>query len=238
MEKRTRKKHTTEEQDNPFRQEAPAPKQSADKPAPAAAAYVPPQPPVQQAGGHTVVLAAGNGGTARTTLMEAGSSGGVGELYLVQKATNQYIHVTHTNFHIGRAEDVVDYTVHTQNCYLGNDHAYILIENGNYYIVDNNTQNHTYLNEQRLEPSSRRSSMRAIPSVWQISCSAWWQGLDMALQLVHITDKGATRPSNQDSFCARISNFGRETIAMLAVCDGVGGLQSGELASTGAVRCF
>ena len=60
----------------------------------------------------------------------------------------------------------------------------------------------------------------------------------MALQLVHITDKGATRPSNQDSFCARISNFGRETIAMLAVCDGVGGLQSGELASTGAVRCF
>ena len=151
--KKDKKKHTTEEQDNPFRQEAPAPKQSADKPAPAAAAYVPPQPPVQQAGGHTVVLAAGNGGTARTTLMEAGSSGGVGELYLVQKATNQYIHVTHTNFHIGRAEDVVDYTVHTQNCYLGNDHAYILIENGNYYIVDNNTQNHTYLNEQRLEPS-------------------------------------------------------------------------------------
>ena len=125
--KKDKKKHTTEEQDNPFRQEAPAPKQSADKPAPAAAAYVPPQPPVQQAGGHTVVLAAGNGGTARTTLMEAGSSGGVGELYLVQKATNQYIHVTHTNFHIGRAEDVVDYTVHTQNCYLGNDHAYWLI---------------------------------------------------------------------------------------------------------------
>lgn len=60
----------------------------------------------------------------------------------------------------------------------------------------------------------------------------------MALQLVHITDKGTVRPSNQDSFCARISNFGSETIAMLAVCDGIGGLQSGELASTGAVRCF
>lgn len=151
--KKDKKKHSAEEQDNPFRQEAPAPEQSADKPTPAAADYVLPQPPVQQAGGHTVVLAAGNGGTARTTLMGAGSSGEAGELYLVQKATNQYIHVTHTNFHIGRAEDVVDYTVHTQNCYLGNDHAYILIENGSYYIVDNNTQNHTYLNEQRLEPS-------------------------------------------------------------------------------------
>lgn len=151
--KKDKKKHSAEEQDNPFRQEAPAPEQPADKPTPAAADHVLPQPPVQQAGGHTVVLAAGNGGTARTTLMGAGSSGEAGELYLVQKATNQYIHVTHTNFHIGRAEDVVDYTVHTQNCYLGNDHAYILIENGSYYIVDNNTQNHTYLNEQRLEPS-------------------------------------------------------------------------------------
>ena len=151
--KKDKKKHSAEEQDNPFRQEAPAPEQPADKPTPVAADHVLPRPPVQQAGGHTVVLAAGNGGTARTTLMGAGSSGEAGELYLVQKATNQYIHVTHTNFHIGRAEDVVDYTVHTQNCYLGNDHAYILIENGSYYIVDNNTQNHTYLNEQRLEPS-------------------------------------------------------------------------------------
>lgn len=60
----------------------------------------------------------------------------------------------------------------------------------------------------------------------------------MALQLVHITDKGAMRTSNQDSFCARISNFGKQTVAMLAVCDGMGGLQFGELASTGAVRCF
>lgn len=60
----------------------------------------------------------------------------------------------------------------------------------------------------------------------------------MALQLVHITDKGSERPSNQDSFCARISSFGSETVALMAVCDGVGGLQAGELASTGAVRCF
>ena len=60
----------------------------------------------------------------------------------------------------------------------------------------------------------------------------------MALQLVHITDKGAVRTSNQDSFCARIANFGKQTVAMLAVCDGMGGLQFGELASTGAVRCF
>ena len=69
-------------------------------------------------------------------------------------------------------------------------------------------------------------------------CSVWSRVPDMTLQLAHMTDKGVMRTSNQDSFCARISNFGDRTVAMLAVCDGVGGLQSGELASTGAVRCF
>lgn len=155
--KKDKKKSVAKEQDNPFQQEKPAltPAQSAYKAA-SAPAYVPPQQPVQQprqGGGHTVIFAADDGGAVRTTIMGSGASGETRELYLVQKATNQYIHVTHTNFHIGRAENIVDYTVHTQNCYLGNDHAYILIENGCYYIVDNNTQNHTYLNEKRLEPS-------------------------------------------------------------------------------------
>ena len=50
-------------------------------------------------------------------------------------------------------KNIVDFTVQTRNHYLGNDHAYILLDGGNYYIVDNNTQNHTYLNERRLEPS-------------------------------------------------------------------------------------
>lgn len=147
--KKDKKKHVEEEQENPFRQEAPVPEPSVYKPVSAAPAYVPPQ----SSGGCTVVLSSGQSdGNVRTTIMGAGA-GASRELYLVQKDTNQYIHVTHTNFHIGRAEDVVDFTVRTKNCYLGNDHAYILLKDGNYYIVDNNTQNSTYLNEQRLEPS-------------------------------------------------------------------------------------
>lgn len=147
--KKDKKKHAEEEQENPFQQEAPVPEPSVYKSVSAAPAYVPPQ----SSGGRTVVLSSGQSdGNVRTTIMGAGS-GASRELYLVQKDTNQYIHVTHTNFHIGRAEDVVDFTVRTKNCYLGNDHAYILLKDGNYYIVDNNTQNSTYLNEQRLEPS-------------------------------------------------------------------------------------
>lgn len=148
--KKDKKKETPAEQESPFQQKEPEVPQVCLYPVQQPAA----QPaPVQTAGGRTVLLSGGaNDGMAKTTLMSNGAAGG-GELYLVQKDTNQYIHVTHTNFHIGRAVDIVDYTVQTRNHYLGNDHAYILLENGNYYIVDNNTQNHTYLNEQCLDPS-------------------------------------------------------------------------------------
>lgn len=149
--KKDKKKESQTEQESPFQQQAPEQpheavfrqkQQPVSEPAPAPAA-----------GGRTVLLSNGvDGGMAKTTVMGCGGAGS-GELYLVQKDTNQYIHVTHTNFHIGRAENIVDFTVQTRNHYLGNDHAYILLDGGNYYIVDNNTQNHTYLNEQRLEPS-------------------------------------------------------------------------------------
>lgn len=155
--KKDKKKVSQPEQENPFQQEVPV-QQSEPTPVqrPAGWGITPPKkevPAPQPSGGRTVVLSdSQSDGNVRTTLMGAGV-GASHELYLVQKDTNQYIHVTHTNFHIGRAADVVDFTVRTQNCYLGNDHAYILLKDGNYYIVDNNTQNHTYLNEQRLEPS-------------------------------------------------------------------------------------
>lgn len=149
--KKNKKKQGGEEQENPFRQQAisPAPEQPRSENVP------PPEQPRQSSSGYTVVSPAPKSAPVPTSVFGYGSHGEGGRLYLVQKTTNQYIHVTHTNFHIGRAEDIVDYTVHTQNCYLGNDHAYILIEDGRYYIVDNNTKNHTYLNERQLEPSQK-----------------------------------------------------------------------------------
>ncbi|MGN0706801.1 MAG: PP2C family protein-serine/threonine phosphatase [Faecalibacterium sp.] len=58
----------------------------------------------------------------------------------------------------------------------------------------------------------------------------------MALQLIHFTDKGETRSSNQDSYCARIANLGEKTVSFLAVCDGMGGLQAGEVASSAVIK--
>lgn len=157
--KKDRKKTGSEEQENPFQQkesEPPTAQRVEPKlmqiPSPAITPVQTSDFPKSEAGRTVLLSGSENGGTAKTMVMGS-STTGTGELYLVQKDTNQYIHVTHTNFHIGRAENIVDYTVQTRNNYLGNDHAYILLDNGNYYIVDNNTQNHTYLNERRLEPS-------------------------------------------------------------------------------------
>ena len=111
----------------------------AQRPAPVSAPMQAPAAPKVEAGRTVLLSGSENGGTTKTMVMGSGTTG-AGELYLVQKD-------------IGRAENIVDYTVQTRNHYQGNDHAYILLDGGNYYIVDNNTQNHTYLNERRLEPS-------------------------------------------------------------------------------------
>ena len=50
------------------------------------------------------------------------------------------------------------------------------------------------------------------------------------------TDIGPRKKSNQDSCCIRIAESPYGDVAILAVCDGVGGLSSGELASTTVVH--
>ena len=52
------------------------------------------------------------------------------------------------------------------------------------------------------------------------------------------SDKGDTRSSNQDSCCALVANTRRGEVALVVVCDGVGGLERGEVASAMVVRAF
>lgn len=54
-----------------------------------------------------------------------------------------------------------------------------------------------------------------------------------------VTDIGITKNANQDSACIKIaesSKFGQ--MAMIALCDGMGGLEKGELASATVIRFF
>ena len=50
------------------------------------------------------------------------------------------------------------------------------------------------------------------------------------------SDVGTTKPSNQDSYCIKIADTDMGQVALIAVADGMGGLQKGELASSTVIK--
>ena len=52
------------------------------------------------------------------------------------------------------------------------------------------------------------------------------------------TDIGITKQINQDSFCLKIAKTPKSNIAFSVLCDGMGGLKKGELASSSVVNTF
>lgn len=53
----------------------------------------------------------------------------------------------------------------------------------------------------------------------------------MSFQLVHFSSCGSVRATNQDAYCVRISMTSSGFVAMGLVCDGMGGMNCGEIAS-------
>ncbi len=51
------------------------------------------------------------------------------------------------------------------------------------------------------------------------------------IQTVEMTDIGNGRPSNQDAYLMKKKKYGRKQCLLAAVCDGMGGLRRGEIAS-------
>lgn len=58
----------------------------------------------------------------------------------------------------------------------------------------------------------------------------------MGFELVHFSDCGAFRSCNQDAYCVRITAAECGTVAFAAVCDGMGGLKCGEIASAAVIH--
>ncbi len=52
------------------------------------------------------------------------------------------------------------------------------------------------------------------------------------------TDIGTTKQVNQDAFCLKTARFKKDNIAFAVLCDGMGGLKKGELASALVVNAF
>lgn len=72
---------------------------------------------------------------------------------LVRHKNNERIKITSSTFRLGRDRDFNDYTI-TDNKYIGHSHCHIVAKNGEYFIVDDNTKNHTFVDGKEIPPST------------------------------------------------------------------------------------
>jgi hypothetical protein len=70
--------------------------------------------------------------------------------YLVRVNTNERVMITKAVFKIGKANRGVDYKV-DDNGAISRQHAIIVQKDGAYYIKDNKSTNHTYVDDKRVE---------------------------------------------------------------------------------------
>ena len=86
---------------------------------------------------------------AATTVHSTKPISGYGVPKLIRKVTGEEIPITKQVFCIGKADQGVDYKI-LGNKSVSRRHAYITNINGVYYLRDNNSTNHTYLNGEML----------------------------------------------------------------------------------------
>ena len=71
--------------------------------------------------------------------------------FLRRVKTGEQIHINKPIFRLGRERSYVDYYI-SDNTTVSRSHAQIQWKNGHYVILDTNSVNHTYVNDQRLQP--------------------------------------------------------------------------------------
>lgn len=124
-----------------------------------------PIPPVSQpsagAGadfGNTVILGGGEDedGGATVIMGGGGNAGGVQPQihpHLIRRRNNERIPISQDVFRLGRNQDFNDYVV-LGNEFVGNTHCHILIRGEEYFIVDDNSKNHTFVNGVMVMPGT------------------------------------------------------------------------------------
>lgn len=110
------------------------------------------QQPVAQYGnqisfGETTVL---SGTIGETTVLGAAPEATKVEPYLVRVKNNEKIPLNKPVFRIGKERSYVDYFI-GDNTAISRSHANILNRNGEYFVVDTNSTNHTYVNGSMIQ---------------------------------------------------------------------------------------
>lgn len=75
------------------------------------------------------------------------------DIILLQNSSGTHVHITKPVFKLGRDGHQVDYMI--KNPVVGRLHATLYIEDGALYIVDEESKNGTYIDEQRLESGEK-----------------------------------------------------------------------------------
>lgn len=113
------------------------------------------QPDVRQAHsvsaenfGDTVLMGAADYGEDTVVISEV-QAAAVIKPYLFRISNNEKIFLEKPVFHIGKERSYVDYCI-SGNATISRSHADIIMKDGQCYIVDNNSTNHTYVNGERI----------------------------------------------------------------------------------------
>lgn len=107
--------------------------------------YVPAQVPQGQTAnfGETTVL--GGGAVGETTVLGASAAPVKNDPHLIRSKNNEKIPLNKPVFRIGKERSYVDYFI-SDNTAISRGHANIVNHNGEFFVVDTNSTNHTYVN--------------------------------------------------------------------------------------------
>ncbi len=113
-------------------------------PQPSAPVYQPPvpQPSTPISFGETTVLSAGIG---ETTVLGTVTATVQNDPHLIRVKNNEKIPLNKPVFRIGKERSFVDYFI-GDNTAISRSHANIVSRDGEYFVVDTNSTNHTYVN--------------------------------------------------------------------------------------------
>lgn len=135
---------------SPAAQQSPADSARMQQPTNSQPTYVPQQMPKGQAMnfGETTVLGSG-GGIGETTVLGATSAVQV-KPHLIRTKNNEKILLDKPVFRIGKERSYVDYFI-GDNAAISRSHANIISRDGEYFVLDTNSTNHTYVNGQMIQ---------------------------------------------------------------------------------------
>jgi hypothetical protein len=89
-----------------------------------------------------------NSADQATTVLSGGGASGAA-VCLIRESNGETIYINKNIFRIGRDRNRVDYAI-SDNTAISRSHVAIVSRNGEYFAIDNNTANHTYINEVML----------------------------------------------------------------------------------------